>query len=191
MADMKASALLIAAPLTGAEFWAAVQSGDDRKVTAEQIAAYVAQRCGRVVHQSAAQQSFTGTTAETVLATILVPGGLMGPNGSLRITTSWTLTSSANGKTMRVRFGGSTIQANTATTASYYRMQCEIHNVNSEAIQSSTAISASGFGAGGASPTATTQDTTDDVEITLVGTLSNAGETLTLESYLVEVMPSL
>ena len=82
MADMKASALPIAAPLTGAELWAAVQSGDDHKVTADQIAAYAAQRCGQVVHQSAVQQSITGTTTETTLASFTIPANSLGANGS-------------------------------------------------------------------------------------------------------------
>jgi hypothetical protein len=41
MADSKASALTAASALSGAELWAAVQGGADRKITASQILTYV------------------------------------------------------------------------------------------------------------------------------------------------------
>ncbi|ODN69560.1 hypothetical protein [Methylobrevis pamukkalensis] len=48
----------------------------------------------------------TGTTAETVLATVAIPAGAMGPNGALRITSLWQYTNSGTDKTLRIRLGG-------------------------------------------------------------------------------------
>src|SRR5687767_4986995 len=55
---------------------------------------------------SPAAIAHTGTTDETVVATVVIPGGLMGTNGRLRVTSLWTWPNSANSKTVRVRFSG-------------------------------------------------------------------------------------
>jgi hypothetical protein len=55
---------------------------------------------------SAAQRVLTGSTVETALMTVHIPKGTMGASGRLRITTLWSMTNSANAKTVRVRFGG-------------------------------------------------------------------------------------
>ncbi len=75
----------------------------------------------RVVASSAVAISHTGDTNETALVNIPITGGTMGPNGFIRITTLWNVTSSANNKSLRVRFGG---LAGTAYAALVLTTEC-------------------------------------------------------------------
>jgi hypothetical protein len=132
----------------------------------------------------------TGVTSETVLATITVPAGVMGPNGVLRITTQWSVTNSANAKTLRVRLGGASgtaFQSTGISTSATFRHQVEIHNRNSAQSQVGMSPSAAWGGSGGA-VVAGAVDMTSTQSIVLSGQLGNSGETITLESYLVELL---
>ena len=52
----------------------------------------------RVLGMSNVAIPLTGTVALTALVTIPVPAGVMGLNGVLRVTTTWTCTNNANAK---------------------------------------------------------------------------------------------
>jgi len=45
-------------------------------------------------------------TTEDILATIPLPGEIMGPNGIIFLESFWSYTNSANNKTLRARLGG-------------------------------------------------------------------------------------
>ena len=141
----------------------------------------------RVLAASAVPASHTGSTSETTLATVSVPAGAMGANGVLRVTTTWSYTNSANTKTHRMRFGGTNIYVNSVTTTATVRVENQIHNVNSESAQKGWANNNAGFGTSTGSITTTAIDTTAAQNVTLHAALANAGETITLESYLVEI----
>jgi hypothetical protein len=138
---------------------------------------------------SAVAVSHTGTTGETTLATVKVPGRSIGPNGVLRITSTWSHTNSANIKILRAKFGGTTFGSISATTTATFRMQQEIHNRNASNSQG-------GYGTGGTggwstttgSPITAAIDTTADQNVVFSIELANAGETATLESYTIEVL---
>lgn len=145
----------------------------------------------RVLGQSSVAVSCTASTSEEVLASVVVPAGAMGPNGRLFISTLWTVTSSANNKNLRTRFGGisGTIYGSvTATTVACAIDQRIIANRNSE---SSQVGSPNGTVGGlGATPTAVSTSTVDTslaTTVDITGQKASAGETLTLESYCVEV----
>lgn len=147
----------------------------------------------RVLDASAVAASHTGDTAETTLATFTLPGGAMGPNGFLRISTLWSHTNSGSNKTMRVRLGGlsgTAFQASAATTANVTSNQRTIQNRNSAALQvAQSAASPNGFGTtgGGATPATGAIDTSTDQSVVISGQLSSSGESVTLESWLAEV----
>jgi hypothetical protein len=145
----------------------------------------------RVLAASAVAVSHTGDTDETALASIDLPGGAMGPNGALRVSTQWGYTNSANSKTKRYRLGGlggSTIMAITANTSASAQHQRTIQNRNAEDAQVSAGAGfGNSFGMSGNTPATTAIDTSADQTLVISGQLANAGETLTLESYLVEV----
>lgn len=145
----------------------------------------------RVLAASAVAASHTGNTTETALATIALPAGAMGPNGALRITAVLSYTNSANTKTLRFRLGGISGTAfadiPVTTTASLMTNRL-IQNRNSQAAQVANAASApGGFGTSTASPPVGAVNTAIAQDIVISGQLASAGETVTLESYIVEL----
>lgn len=134
-------------------------------------------------------KTLTGTTTETKLASVKLPGGLLGRNGRLRITALWTYTNSANSKNLRIRLGGTSGTAflsATATTTAIQRTLTEIVNRNSEASQVGTSVS--GYVASTTSLLTSSINTATEQEIAITGQLTNTGETLKLEGYLIEIL---
>lgn len=137
---------------------------------------------GYVLAASGVAVPLTGTVAETVLASILIPAMAMGANGQLRITTSWQFTNSANNKTLTWKLAGSTLLSVNRTNTVREPGSMTIWNRGNEGNQLviyNTSVT-----------TTTAVDTSVDQLLTLTGTLAVAGENLTLEGYLVELMPS-
>jgi hypothetical protein len=128
----------------------------------------------------------TGTLTETVLASILIPGGIIGKTGSVRMRAVASMTNNANNKTVNFKIGavllaGAAAASNTTTIVSNI-----MANRGSLASQVNTNPLTSGATA---TFTATTIDTSVDQILTITGTLANTGDTMTLESYVVEVLP--
>lgn len=148
----------------------------------------------RVLGRSAVPVSVSATTDEETLATITVPANAMGPNGTLRIWTTWTHTNSANNKTLSVRFSGASgtqYLALVVTAHAGSQVVTTISNRNATNSQVGYAASAAtSFGSTIASTPATSAvDTTVATTIVISGQKASSGETLTLEWYLVELMP--
>jgi hypothetical protein len=142
--------------------------------------------------QSAAAVSCAADTAENVLATITVPAGAMGPNGTIRVWTSWSYTNGANNKVLRVRFGGgagTSYLGFTATTTAGARFFTEISNRNATNSQFGGIGASGSFGASTNTYSTSAVDTTAATTIVISGTKASAGDTLTLERYLVELLP--
>lgn len=146
-----------------------------------------------IVGQSAVASSTTGSTTETALGSIKVPGNLMGPNGCGRVVTTWTYTASTNTKTWRTRIGaandltGTVIFTNNTAVGTNVTARFENQFCNRNATNSQLANGISGFGASAVANVATTVDTTQDSYIVITGQNGNSGETITLESYQVLV----
>lgn len=138
---------------------------------------------------SAVAASLTGTAAETTLASITIPGGLMGPNGAVRITTIWSYTNSANNKFARVKFGGSLYIGATLTTTAQFHHLIYIANRGVTNSQIGAGNNTIPYGSGTAALPISSIDTSQDQVITLTGQLANTGETITLEAYSIEVLP--
>jgi|SRR5215203_3192018 len=143
-----------------------------------------------IIGRSAVAVTHTGNLNETTLATVTIPGGAMGKNGLVRITAMWTFINSANNKVTRIRFGGQSLSGLTHTTTSLYREMKDIANRNAENSQIGTpaAIGGGGFGTSTAAKVETTVDTSAAVNITFTATLTLDTESITLESYLVELI---
>lgn len=146
----------------------------------------------RILASSGVALSHTGNTNETVLATVTIPGGAMGANGRLRITTTWTYPNSANIKTLRIRFGGpagTEYCVNAPTTTTTNRIQHEIINRGAENSQvSGQSIAHFGFGTGAAALVTSAQNTANAVDLVFSAQLASAAETVRLEHYLVELI---
>jgi hypothetical protein len=145
-----------------------------------------------VIAASAVAVSHTaGATTEQVLATVTIPAGAMGANGRLRVTSIWTITNSANSKNIRVRFGGSSgtiFQQPTVTSIASVRMQCEIGNRNNQASQVGTVANTTGFPSSVQANITAAIDTTVAQDLVFTALISTIGETIALESHMVELL---
>lgn len=193
----KISDLPAATTLTGSEALAGVQSGATVKVTPAQIATYTATTYTKGVYvlcaSAATGMSVTGTTSETTLATCTVPANAMGANGVLRITAVWSNNNSANTKSFRVKFPGTSgtnyLTLNTTTNISH-RMQAQIANRNATNSQvgMSASTSQTGWASSSVALATSTADTTADQDVSFRAQLANGSDTATLESLLVELI---
>lgn len=141
----------------------------------------------RVIAASGVSASHTGATSETTLASLTIPGGALGPNGALRITSQWSHTNSANNKTLRYRLGGVTLMAPSVTTSAASAHQRTVQNRGAENAQVTHGGGFPNTFGGTANATLTaTIDMSVSQTLTLSGQLANSGENVTLESYIVE-----
>lgn len=134
----------------------------------------------------------TGDTAETTLATVTIPANSMGAKGFVRVRAVYSFTGSTNVKAPRIRFGGTggTLYVNySISTASFVSFATDIiiGNRNNTSSQVGAGGPNTAFGFGTAAPITSSVDTTSDVDLVLRGVLANAGETITLEYYTVEL----
>jgi hypothetical protein len=123
-----------------------------------------------------------GDIDATVLASIVIPGGLMGMNSVLRITLDWSYTNSASTKVLAMDWGGVNISAPSATASSGMKSLVEIANKNSLSIQ--TIQNNNNYGAASRLGDMT-KDTSGDVlvDIKVRWTTPAASEAITLIGY--------
>lgn len=148
----------------------------------------------RILAASAVAVTCPADTNENILAAIPIPAGMMGLNGILRVKCMWSHTGSANAKNWKVRLGGiggTAFFSNGDTTAGIteHFSETQIHNVNSQSVQKGLTRSATNLG----SLFVTTRvagaiDTSVAQTLVITGQKASAGESLVLESYLVELL---
>lgn len=147
----------------------------------------------RILGSSAVLATAPADTNENILATVNIAAGEMGLNGILRVTTLWTFTNSANAKNLRWRLGGiggtAFLDATQTTTATYSDRR-DIQNRGAANSQVGWAATATAGGAGASTSAVTTGaiDTSAATTIVITGLKASAGETITLERYLVELL---
>lgn len=145
-----------------------------------------------VLAQSAVAVSCPVDATEDILATINVPAGLLGPNGLLRVSYLASFTNNANVKTWRVRLGGiggtglKTIALANNTT---YQDSLWLANRGAANSQVSGISTGSTFSIGSNGVITAAIDTSLATTLVITGQKATAGDTLTLESYLVEAFP--
>lgn len=148
---------------------------------------------GYILGQSAVAVSVSATTSEETLATITVPANSMGANGCVEILAAFTMTNSANNKTMRFKFGGAAttyrvLVATTSATFLVYGALCNRNATNSQ-VSNVSQTAAGAFGSSINPLVTSAVDTTANVDITITGQKASSGETLTLENYMVRLYP--
>ena len=153
-----------------------------------------------LLSQATVGVAVTGTTSETVLATITIPAGAMGLNGRIEVWSTWTNNSSGNSKSFAARFGasgagtGGTQIWGSANTTNLGGCSFQgVCNRNSLSIQIGVGSLGGNSGVGSASPSAPPTmavNTANASEVVLTGTLANAGDTITLEAYRAWLMPA-
>lgn len=148
----------------------------------------------RVLAASGAAASLAnpGHTNETTLATINVPAGLMQANGALRVWSLWTVTSSANNKTIRYRLGGAAgaqCLACVLTTSIGFNAARIIHNRNAQNSQVTYVPSTTNaFNSNAGANSFSAIDMSASQDLLLTAQLALGTETATLEAYIVEVL---
>lgn len=136
----------------------------------------------------------SGDATFTPLASVTIPGGIMGPNGMIMVRAAFTVTNSANTKTLRVAFGGAnyffSLGVTTSATAS---LQFPIYNRNSYTSQvGGSSTSTPGVSGGSTGTLLTTNiDTNQDQVLQIGGNWGSAiaSEIISLENYQVEIIP--
>lgn len=135
--------------------------------------------------------SAPANTSENILATINIPAKAMGINGALRVTTLWTMTNSVNNKTTSIRLGGISGTAFLAlvnTTAASLMNIKVIQNRGAANSQVSFNSASGGNNTTTGAVTTGSIDTSAAQTLVITGQKASSGETLTLESYLVELI---
>ncbi|MFW6028316.1 MAG: hypothetical protein ACOC9Q_02195, partial [bacterium] len=118
-----------------------------------------------------------------------VPGGAMGANGMLRITSLWSHSNNANTKTPRVEFGGTQYYDANITSSATSRMYRTIANRNAANSQvGGTASGAFNWGSTTGALATSAADTSLDQDLVFSGQLADSGDSIALESYLVELL---
>lgn len=133
----------------------------------------------------------TGTTSETTILTVVLPGGSMGPNGILRIRSAFTKNNNVNVKTMKVQLDGTSFLNATQTNGVQpLETELEIRNTNTESEQEGQVRSSTN----GATLTWLTlsgvsgKNTASNLNIQVKVTLADVADTITLEYFRVEVL---
>lgn len=144
-----------------------------------------------LLNKSGVTSAHTGDLVEFTHATITIPANTLGANGVLRVTSFWSMPSSANTKTLRHRLGGiggTPLFSTIVTTVA--NMRVESTTIAANATNAQNTIS---FGPRGTDQLVTANvvvtsaaDMTAAQTLVITGQLGSAGETLTLLGYSVE-----
>lgn len=139
----------------------------------------------------AASSALTGSTSETVLATLSLPGGTLGPNGAITIDALWSHNANANAKTLRARLGGLSgvafgISQASATSLSA-RLTGYLQNRNS--VSSQVGSSGAAFTLSTAAVNTGALNTANNWDIVITGQLGVGTDSMTLEGFTIRIEP--
>jgi hypothetical protein len=146
-----------------------------------------------ILQQSSVPVSSGNITSETVFASVAVAAGALGSNGSLRVTSHWACTSNANAKTIRHRWSGIAGQAfmsanATATTGCVAATHIGQNNTTFGQVASSQVVMNAGYVTASSQGSTAAADTAAATELVITGQKGTGTDTLTLQSYVVELL---
>lgn len=142
----------------------------------------------QILTRSAVAVSLTGSTSETTLASVNVPGGLLGLNGGLRVTMLFSTTNNANNKIPRVKLGATRFGQYAPASVPAMQWLTIVRNRGSASSQISQGDNVTGIGSTN-TPVTGAIDTTVDQPLVITGQLAVGTDTMALESYMVELLP--
>jgi hypothetical protein len=146
------------------------------------------------IYQGYPNTALTGTTSETIQASIRIPANTLGATGAIRVTANWTMTNNANAKNLFIRLGASgntstgSMWISAPTTSAGYQTIIMIRAAGAANAQSSFPAGAGGVGGSSGALSTAAVDTTADSFVNINGQLAVGTDTLTLVGYSVEVM---
>lgn len=146
----------------------------------------------RILGATGTPASITGSVAETTLATVIVPAGVMGTSGALRVWTFWSFSGTNGTRSVRVRFSGASgtqylAVSNASTINSFFDCRI-IANSNSASSQVGNQVS-SPFGGTTTAKQTGSANTAAQTSVVITGQLGNSSDTIVLEWYCVELLP--
>jgi hypothetical protein len=132
--------------------------------------------------------AYTGVVGSACnVAAVTLPGGSIGPNGSMRITYRVLSNNSANYKSSAINIGATAIYGINSTTVIGNGVQAVMFN---RGVQNSQYTQLTNYTNGGAA-TPTAVDTSINQIISLtVSTQTSGAETIIMEGFTIEVLPS-
>jgi hypothetical protein len=145
---------------------------------------------------SGVKVNLTGTTSETLLYTLALPDGIMGPNSSLQIEPAFNWTNSANNKTVKIAVGQTLVGATTLFTRTRTTTgDLPLIRLTNRGVTNSQIEVFSGMGVYGANSanflvenTRAANFSLPNLNLYITGTLANAGESLDLNAVMVSVI---
>jgi hypothetical protein len=163
------------------EYWVCVTTGSPGTWLAMNVTPF----------QRGEQLAMGANTAETVLATLTVPAGLLGPRGSVRVDVIASMTNNANTKTLRARLGGLggfqfwsqdvNTQASTRGTGRF---------TNRNALNSQVAYPGASFGNPTSAVLPGSINPANAQDIVITGQQVASGDNLAVESLSIELFPA-
>lgn len=136
--------------------------------------------------------AYTGATTEITLATVNLPGGLMGSSGQIVLDGRFVYSNSANTKTLKMLFGGTQVLISLPTTSVTLPTRRIVANIT-ESFQDIGPSAGNTPDPAGVSPIAdatATVNTASDVSLTWTGQLAVATDFVILVMGAAEVRPS-
>lgn len=136
----------------------------------------------------AAETALTGTTAEAVIRSIAIPAGIMRLSGSIYYLITWSMTNSADDKSLRVRLGGiagSIHTGRTVTTNASGQLEGYIQNRGAANSQISQAGGIVGVGESTSAVVTGSIDTSAATTLDITGQLENAANSITVQRIMV------
>lgn len=127
------------------------------------------------------------STGELPVGQFKLPGGILGANGVLRVTTIWTVTNNGNTKTARVRLGG---MGGTAFTFAFSGQVSivSVFNIHARGAQNSQLCSSGLEGSAASANQSATVDFTQDQQIIITGQKNTGSDTMTLEGWSADIL---
>lgn len=169
--------------------WFNAATGNIYHCTSAAVGAAVWQHQPRTLAASAIESSVTGTTSETTLATVVVPGNAMGANGILEIDHVWSSNGDASNKTFTIKVGANFILGSVLASVGVYQGRHILSNRNSTSSQVQFRNTQHLFSTTAAGLNTTfTIDTTADFSILFTATLADSADTVTLDRYMIRLM---
>lgn len=137
-----------------------------------------------IAGSAVATAPITGTTAETVMTSFTLPGGLLGPNGALEVQAQFSTNQSANIHISRIYLGPSILHVAAPVNTTYQGVRAIIANRNSQNAQISSPSNLFSPEAAGVNAINTaTIDTSVNQTVSIRCGLVAAADSMTLESW--------
>jgi hypothetical protein len=142
---------------------------------------------GPVVYQKHKSFSYTGGIDLHTVDKIILPGNMLGPNGSMRFHAHFQSNNNANSKSFGVYINGLAMYTSSSTASLNNYMNFNLKNRGVVNQQLMGVIGASGTS--GLAGNIKTIDTSQDMLVEFKINLTDAGDTGSIESWIIEMIP--